>query len=287
MEAGRCSHAADSSNVLATSSPHGWRATMTDHDDRRVCPVTGEPLLDGEFLSRGGAARVRVATASMPGLMSVLAYAASHGVRTGEQVGGAGVPSSRAPLNLALMIEVDEMCDAILTWATLLLSHVMGPSYWVRPGDWWMVSRVFDLHEDKLRRWSEAEQCADEVLYSVSRLERLASPGRQRLVYVGSCSQCDADLLVRDPDEDATTCRECGAVEQIAEAWERLLSKARESLLPRTRATRVAEILAGAQIKDPTVRKWTQRGQLAPRARRGGDRLYRVGDIERLATRRM
>ena len=53
---------------------------------------------------------------------------------------------------------------------------------------------------------------------------------------------------MRDPDEDTTTCRECGAVEQIGEAWERLLSKARESLLPRSRATRVAEILAGAQI---------------------------------------
>lgn len=260
---------------------------MSETMNDRTCPVTGEPLLDGEFLSRGGAARVRVATASMPGLVSDLAYAASHGVRTGEQVGGAGVPSSRAPLNLALMIEVDEMCDSILTWATLLLSHVMGPSYWVKQGNWWGVADVFKTHEDKLRRWSEAAQCADEVLYSVARLERLASPGRQRLVYVGSCSQCDADLLVRDPDEDATTCRECGAVEQIDEAWERLLSKARESLLPRTRATRVAEILAGAQIKDPTVRKWTQRGQLAPRARRGGDRLYRVGDIERLATRRM
>lgn len=260
---------------------------MTEHSDRRVCPVTGEPLLDGEFLSRGGAARVRVATASMPGLMSDLAYAASHGVRTGEQVGGAGVPSSRAPLNLGLMLEVDEMCDAIVTWATLLRVHVMGPSYWVRPGDWRGVAQTFAAHEDRLRHWSEAAQCADEVLYSITRLERLASPGRQRLVYVGSCSQCDADLLVRDQDEDATTCRECGAVEQIADAWERLLSKARESLLPRTRATRVAEILAGAQIKDPAVRKWTQRGQLAPRARRGGDRLYRVGDIERLATRRM
>lgn len=260
---------------------------MTEHSDRRVCPVTGEPLLDGEFLSRGGAARVRVATASMPGLMSDLAYAASHGVRTGEQVGGAGVPSSRAPLNLGLMLEVDEMCEAISTWATLLLSHVMGPSYWVRPGDWRGVAQTFAAHEDRLRHWSEAAQCADEVLYSITRLERLASPGRQRLVYVGSCSSCGADMLVRDPNEEVTTCRECGAVEQIGAAWERLLSKARESLLPRTRATRVAEILAGAQIKDPTVRKWTQRGQLAPRARRGGDRLYRVGDIERLATRRM
>lgn len=256
---------------------------MTNHGDRRVCPVTGEPLLDGEYLSRGGAARIRVATASLPGLMSDLAYAASHGVRTGEQAGGAGVPSSRAPLNLALMIEVDEMCDAVLTWASLLLSHVMGPSYWVRPGDWWHVADVFKAHEDKLRRWPEAAQCADEILYSVSRLERLASPGRQRLVYVGACSQCDADLLVRDPDEDATTCRECGAVEQIAGAWDRLIAKARESLLPRTRATRVAELMAGVRVKDSTVRKWQQRGRIAPASREGGLRLYRVGDIESLA----
>lgn len=260
---------------------------MTEHDDRRVCPVTGEPLLDGEFLSRGGAARVRVATASMPGLMSDLAYAASHGVRTGEQVGGAGVPSSRAPLNLALMIEVDEMCDSILTWATLLLSHVMGPSYWVKQGNWWHVADVFKTHEDKLRHWSEAAQCADEVLYSVARLERLASPGRQRLVFVGECSACGADLLVRDPDEETTTCRECDSVEQIAAAWDRLLTKARESLLPRTRATRVAEILAGVQVKDSTVRKWQQRGRVAPASREGGIRLYRVGDIETLALRHL
>lgn len=252
-----------------------------------VCPVTGESLLPGEYLSRGGAARLRVATQSLPALMSDLAYAASHGVRNGETAGGAGVSSSRAPLNLGLMLEVDEMCDAIITWATLLRAHVMGPSYWVRPGDWWGVAQAFAVHEDRLRRWSEAQQCADEVLYSITRLERLASPGRQRLVFVGECSACGADLLVRNPDEGATTCRECNSIEQIADAWGRLLSKARESLLPRTRATRVAEILAGAQIKDPTVRKWCQRGQLAPRARRGGDRLYRVGDIERMATRRM
>lgn len=256
---------------------------MTEHSDRRVCPVTGEPLLDGEFLSRGGAARVRVAASSLPALMSDLAYAASHGVRTGEQVGGSGGPSSRAPVNLGLMIEVDEMTEAILTWATLLISHVMGPSYWVRPGDWWMVARVFALYEDKLRHWSDGAQCADEVLYSVARLERLASPGRRRLVYVGSCSQCGADLLVRDPDEEATTCRECGAVEQIADAWDRLLTKARESLLPHTRATRVAELLAGVQVKDSTVRKWQQRGRVAPASREGGIRLYRVGDIEALA----
>ena len=256
---------------------------MTEHDDRRVCPVTGEHLIDGEFLSRGGAARVRVATASVPGLMSDLAYVESHGMRTGEQVGGAGVPSSRAPLNLALMIEVDEMCDAILTWATLLLSHVMGPFYWGEEGNWRGVAEVFKTHEDKLRRWPEAAQCADEVLYSVARLERLASTGRQRLVFVGECSSCGADLLVRDPDEETTTCRECNSVEQVADAWDRLLTKARESLLPRTRATRVAEILAGVQVKDSTVRKWQQRGRVAPALREGGIRLYRVGDIEALA----
>lgn len=262
---------------------------MSDSTEVQVCPVTGEPLLAGEYLSRGGAARVRVAAESLPMLMSDLAYAASHGVRTGEQAGG-GVQSSRPPVNLGLMIEVDEMTEAILTWATLLISHVMGPSYWVRAGDWWMVARVFALYEDKLRHWSDGAQCADEVLYSVARLERLASPARRRLVFVGSCSQCGADLLVRDPDEESAPCGECGAVESIGEAWGRLLVQAREALLPRTRATRVAEFLAGMQIQDATVRKWTQRCRLAPRARRGGVRLYRVGDIATLAaqaTRRL
>lgn len=254
-----------------------------------VCPVTGAPLMPGEYLSRGGAARVRVAALSLPALMSDLAYAASHGVRTGEQAGG-GVQRSQPPVNLGLMLEVDEMADSILTWATLLVSHVMGPSYWVRPGDWWMIARVFALYEDKLLHWSDGAQCADEVLYSIARLERLASPGRQRLVYVGSCSKCGADLLVRDPDEETAACGECGAVESIGEAWDRLLVQAREALLPRTRATRVAEILTESAIKDATVRKWTQRCRLAPRARRGDVRLYRVGDIEALAaqaTRRL
>lgn len=260
---------------------------MTDLCERRVCPVTGEPLLSGEYLSRGGAARIRVATASLPSVMSDLAYAASRGVRTGERVGGAGVPSSRPTLNLGLMIEVDEMCEAIMSWVEALLSHVRGPSHWVRPVDWWGVADVFRAYEDRLRRWVDAPLCADEVLYSIKRLERLTSPGRQQLVYVGACSACGADLLVRDPDEETTACHECGSVEQIIAAWDRLLSKARESLLSRTRATRVAEILVGTKIKDPTVRKWCQRGRLEPRARRGGERLYRVGDIEALAARRM
>ena len=84
--------------------------TMID----QVCPVTGESLLAGEYLSRGGAARVRVAASSLPALMSDLAYAASHGVRTGEQAGG-GVQRSRPTVNIGLMIEVDEMADSILT----------------------------------------------------------------------------------------------------------------------------------------------------------------------------
>ena len=182
---------------------------MTRTTIDQVCPVTGEPLIAGEYLSRGGAARVRVAASSLPALMSDLAYAASHGVRTGEQAGG-GVQRSRPPVNLGLMLEVDEMTDSILTWATLLISHVMGPSYWVRPGDWRMVASVFALCEDKLRHWSDGAQCADEVLYSVKRLERLASPGRRRLVYIGSCSQCGVDLLVRDPEVE-TVPRGAGA----------------------------------------------------------------------------
>ena len=55
-----------------------------------VCPVTGEPLVPGEYLSRGGAARLRVATQGLPGLMADLEYIASRKSVQGEAGGFVG-----------------------------------------------------------------------------------------------------------------------------------------------------------------------------------------------------
>ena len=162
--------------------------TMID----RVCPVTGEPLLPGEFLSRGGAARLRVATQSLPGLMADLAYITSR--KSVPEGGGAkGHSVSSPPLRLALMLEVDEMASALQAWGDELIRLVMGPKYCVPARDWRMVAQLFAAHEDRVRRWPLAAQCADEVLYSIKRLE-LPRPRATRV----------AELIVGKPIKDVT-----------------------------------------------------------------------------------
>lgn len=253
--------------------------TMID----QVCPVTGERLLPGEYLSRGGAARLRVATRGLPGLMADLEYVASRKSGPGDVGPAAGAASSSPPIRLALMLEVDEMADAIQVWADELIRHVMGAKYGVRARDWSMVARVFEAHEDRVRRWPLAAQCADEVLYSVRRLEHLAAPAHARLSFVGKCPVCDADLLARDGAEEVR-CRECGTWVGCRAATVLMLAAARRLELPRPRATRVAEIIVGRQIADSTVRAWCARGRLAPVPGLLGVRRYRVGDIVELAS---
>ncbi len=95
---------------------------------------------------------------------------------------------------------------------------------------------------------------------------RVAGPPPQ---YVGSCSQCGSDLLVRDPEEENfVPCGECGAVESIGG---RGMSGAGAGglLLPRTRATRVAEIAHRIRDQDALGAQVDCAVSPSPRARRG------------------
>lgn len=247
-----------------------------------VCPVTGEPLMPGEYLSRGGAARLRVATQSLPTLMSDLAYIVSR-KSVPEGVGSAGHSVSSPPLHLALMLEVDEMASALQTWSDELIRFVVGPKCGVRARDWRIVAQLFAAHEDRIRRWPLAPQCADEVLYSIKRLERLAAPAHARLTFKGKCPRCGADLLARE-GTDEVQCRECWQTVDCRTAAVLMMAEAKRLELPRPRATRVAELIVGKAIKDATVRSWCQRRKLRPVSSEGGRSIYRVVDIVALAS---
>ena len=257
--------------------------TMSRAMTAEVCPVTGEPLLPGEYLSRGGAARLRVAARGLPSLMADLEYIASRKSVQGEAGGSSGHSTSAPPIRLALMLEVDEMADAIQVWADELIRHVMGAKYGVRARDWLMVARVFEAHEDRVRRWPLAQQCADEVLYSIKRLEHLAAPAHARLVFVGKCPRCSADLLARE-GADEVKCRECWQQVDCRTAVVLMMAEAKRLELPRPRATRVAELIVGKPIKDATVRSWCKRQRLRPVSAEVGHRRYRVADIVDLAS---
>lgn len=257
--------------------------TMSRAMTGEVCPVTGVPLLPGEYLSRGGAARLRVATHGLPGLMADLEYIASRKSVQGEAGGSSGHSTSSPPIRLALMLEVDEMASALQTWGDELIRLVMGPKYCVPARDWRMVAQLFAAHEDRVRRWPLAQQCADEVLYSIKRLERLAAPAHARLMFVGKCPRCSADLLARE-GADEVKCRECWQQVDCRTAVVLMMAEAKRLELPRPRATRVAELIVGKPIRDATVRSWCQRQKLRPVSPEVGYRKYRVADIVNLAS---
>ena len=247
-----------------------------------TCPVTGQPLSPGEFVSRAAVARLRSCVSDLPQLMGDLQYAVA-GLRHGDSPAGGAVASSRPPVNLQLMLEVDEMGEALLVWARALLVHTMGSEYGVRSGDWHTVRRVIQAHADAVRRWADGPDCVDEVAYSVARLERLASPAHRRLTFVGKCAECGSDLLAGDLDF-TVECRECGTGVDVDEARGAMLEGARLLVLPRPRARRVAEVLARRPIPEATVKTWCHRGRLLPvPGARPGRRLYRVADLVALA----
>lgn len=250
--------------------------------EARVCPVTGELLGEEEFVSRAAVNRLVTAVSDLPELVDDLAYAA-RGLRRGMQPAG-GVASSREPVNLGLMLEVDEMTDALWTWAQSLTSFVMGPKYCVPRGDWAAVRRVFTAYRDRIGGWVEAPLLVDEVCYAVGRLERLASPADRVLSFVGRCPACGTEVLAREGAVESVC--GCGELVDVGEARRRLLEEAGLRALPRPRARDVAQILARRLIPDATVRKWCSRGRLQPVGYSGALRLYRPIDIVELATAR-
>lgn len=248
----------------------------------RVCPVTGELLGEGEFVSRSAVNRLVTAVSDLPELIDDLAYAA-RGLHRGMQP-AAGIASSREPVNLGLLLEVDEMTDALWTWAQALTTFVMGPRYCVPRGDWAAVRRVFTAYRDRICGWVEAPQLVDEVCYAVRRLEHLASPSVRVMSFVGRCPACGTEVMAREDTVEAGC--ECGELVDVSEARRRLLEEAGLRALHRPRAREVAQILARRLIPDATVRKWCSRGRLQPVGYSGALRLYRPIDIVELATAR-
>lgn len=241
----------------------------------RVCPVTGELLGEGEFVSRSAVNRLVTAVSDLPELVDDLAYAA-RGLRRGMQPAG-GVASSREPVNLGLMLEVEEMTEALWTWAQALTAFVMGPRYFVPRGDWAAVRRVFVAYRDRIVGWVEAPQLVDEVCYAVGRLEHLASPSVRVTSFAGRCPSCGVELMAAEGAVEASCV--CGVQVEVEEAREVMRRRAGERPVPRPRAREIAEILSHRPIPESTVRSWCKRARLQPVAIVSGRRLYRPGDL--------
>lgn len=239
-----------------------------------TCPITGEPLAPGETISRTAAARLRTLVSDLPTLMEDATYAlTTHRQGTGT----GGVASSRPPLSLGLLSEIDDMRDAVDTWVAAVREWA-SPTTHYRPGDWPMARAILTRHADHLRRWEHAPQLLEEMTYALHRIEHLTSPTRAERRFIGPCPECMQDVMAL-PEAATATCHGCGTLIDVGEALASLREQLVDVWMPREWARRAAEIVTGRAIKSDTVKKWVRRGRLVTRTGDLGAPLVRVGDL--------
>jgi hypothetical protein len=119
---------------------------------------------------------------------------------------------------------------------------------------------------------------APHILHSITTATRNAQRAIDRppaRVYAGPCPTCGHDLLAQ-PGRAIIYCP-CGQPSVIAERQEAMRTALEDHLGNATYAARACTGL-GLPITPETIRKWVQRGKLAPH---GG--LLRIGDVITLA----
>ena len=214
------------------------------------CPITGEPLQPGQTASRGAVRKFHTYIKTLPSLMADVDYAIAAARGEG---GCTQACMPKAPVNLALLDEAQEMTDAVNTWAVEWMTHLSGEA-----------PRIFACQEGKFARWEDAPACIDEIIYVLDRLEYLISkpsPTEKIMIRCGACL-----LFYSVPTSKlASRCPSCGTQVDTSEGRDRCLEALYDVPVSIGEAV-LACRLYGVFLKIETVRSWVKRGHLAASA---------------------
>lgn len=132
-----------------------------------------------------------------------------------------------------------------------------------------------------LRHRQEADDAFDELIDACRLAVRTIDQPPVRW-YAGKCDNCDTDLYAA-PSAKFVRCRDCSTEHDADERRAWLLDLAEDQLVHASLAAAAITAL-GHPVKDSTVRKWAERGRLAPHGTdHRGRPIYRVGDVRVLA----
>ena len=241
-----------------------------------TCPITGELLPPGATVSAAAIRRLTTSVSDLPSLMSEVDYALAGLKNTNAHT---HATNSRDPINLQLLDDIDEMKDALLTWAHALINYTT-PGLHI-PKGWHHIRTAYTTHAPKATGWEEAPAMIDEVCYAIHRLETLASPKREAKIYVGKCRACGNDVEAPS-GMGVVECHECGEEIEVEASRDLMLTRALAIPVFASRARAIVEAIGKVRVKESTFRSYVHRGKLHPVGYRGGRPLYLPSDLLKL-----
>jgi hypothetical protein len=253
-----------------------------------LCVVCGRPTPDG-FACVAETEQARQQLAEIAELVAP-ARDVAHRQTSGDGTGGAGVPGSRVPLDLAAGARLDAVQVALTGWARVVAEE---RNVGVVPGGRDVIVVAAQFLAANLE-WLRHKDYVDDVLREIGdcvQAMRSVTAGRRERIYLGTCG---ALVLTPEPWEPGTpastecegsvygwigaskaVCKACGArYDQEA----RITERAEKAHSHWYTAAEIAAAYPGVVLAG-TIRKWRQRGLLTVHGEVDGHRLYQVAEV--------
>jgi len=281
---------------------HGPSSTTPTPSGRAGCQagVCGRAVPPGMLVCGRCADRLFLDLAGVPGLAHALDAAHAKALRFGASRPRppASRPASEAqeeaplPFDPRASVAIAVLFDTLEAWVDRIAAERgidRPPRELYRPMDAWAVLGAWLCAHVS---WLRSSPLGPEAVVKLRAAVRAACSVVDRppdLAYAGPCRasvvdadglhvECGADLYAR-PGEPQVTCRACGAAYPLSEQRQWLLAQVEDMLLPATELARAIDGL-GVEVTPTAIRKWKQRGRLAPHGHNvRGHPLYRVGDV--------
>lgn len=251
-----------------------------------VCKSCERPVKDQAYACQACADRLSRALAEVPALIADLRTSRARQARLGGAATGVLSRSFERPLpwNEHASEATEILKSTLVSWCRLVLDERGGPL----PADnlasvaLWLLGQV-----EWLRHHPDADEAIDEITHAVGRARHVIdrAPGR---VYAGPCREewgdetagewcCTASLYAKHGAHEVV-CEFCTAEHNVEARRVWLLESSADQLCTAADLSRFLTAY-GEPITAERIRKWVQRGQLAPHGTDHRSRpVYRVGD---------
>lgn len=243
----------------------------------------GRPVADNARLCSGCTGRLMRDLGDLGGLADELQTTRLRQSRTGGQATGVLSRAYERPLpwNERASQTADLLRATVVAWVRIVLED-RGKC----PDDTIQACGTFLLHHlEHLRHAEWAPEIADEIHHVVTEAQRVIDLAPDRL-YIGPCdpdgrygeAPCPTHLYARQGAAEAT-CPDCGLVWNVQNRREVMLDAAQDQLATAADLSKFLSVY-GEPLTAERIRKWAERGQLAPHGRTAtGGPLYLVSEV--------